>query len=216
MKTGWMTVACLGLLAVASAAQAKIITFGFSGELFGGPGLPDGPVSYSGQYSFEDVQPNLSQNPDEGDYITSSVTLDVGTTHYESPLGFITVFKDPRLREDVYLVGATFGAGVLLLPIIYDNFNVFADLSLPLTPPPLTGRDTLFPAGIVLDGLLGFSGQLAGSLDSLTCLSCDNATPVPTPTTWLLTSVAAVSLLAFMGVRVRRLPARRDIHRSCR
>ena len=91
------------------------------------------------------------------------------------------------------------------LPIIYDSFNVFADLSLPLTPPPLTGRDTLFPAGITLTGLLGFEGQLSGSLDSLTCSSCDNATPVPAPATWSLMSVAAAALLMFWVPRRRRI-----------
>ena len=66
MKTGLMAAGCCGLLALTSAAQAKVITFGFSGELFGGPGT-DGPSLYSGQYSFEDVQPNTSISADEGD-----------------------------------------------------------------------------------------------------------------------------------------------------
>jgi hypothetical protein len=207
-KNALVAVACIGLLAVTSAAQAKLITFNFSGVLDGGPGAPfDGQMAYSGTYSFESVQPNVSTTPDEGDYLLTSATLDVGSTHYESSTGSITVLKDRRLHEDAYLVGALIGtddtAG-FQIPLIYDSFDVFADLSLPLMPPPVTGRDTLFPVGITLFGLLGFDGQLTGTLDSITCVSCDNSTPVSTPPTWSLMSLATASLFVFCGPLRRR------------
>jgi hypothetical protein len=205
VKTAWLALASVGLLAVTSAAQAKIITFGFSGELFGGPGLPSGPIAYTGQYSFEDVQPNTSGSVDEGDYVASSVKLDIGDTHYQSALGGITTFKDRRLLEDVYFVAAPIGTdGFFQFTITYDSLNVFPDVSLPLTPPPLTDTDSLFPSEIVLAGLLGYSGQLFGSLDNITCLSCSDPTPVPAPVMGTVMGVATASFLAFWVPRRRR------------
>jgi hypothetical protein len=201
-----MVVAGVGLLAAASAAQAKVITFGFSGELFGGPGT-DGPAYYNGQYSFEDVQPNTSPISNEGDYAIKSMTLDVGATHLESSLGSIIVLKDQRLLEDVYLVDAAFGTGAVSLSFIYDSLNVFPDVSLPLTAPPLTDFDTLFPTHIALAGLLGFDGVQFGSVTSLTCVTCEDgnpATTVPEPATWSLAGVASAALLAFWVPRRRR------------
>jgi hypothetical protein len=206
MSNKWMAVAAVVFLAATSAAQAKIITFDFSGELFGGPGT-DGPANYSGQYSFEDTQPNASELPNEGDYLLKSMTFDVGSTHLRSSLGTLVVLKDQRLQEDVYLVGASFGTGEVSLNFIYDSLNVFRDVSLPLTPPPLTDFDTLFPTHITVAGLPGFDGLQFGSVTSLTCRTCDDGNPtttVPEPATWSLAGIASVALLAFWVPRRRR------------
>jgi hypothetical protein len=164
------------------------------------------------QYSFEDVQPNTSTIPNEGDYVLKSMVLDAGGTHLESTLGSISVLKDQRMQEDLYLVDAIFGSGDVGLSFIYDSLDVFPDVSLPLTAPPLTGFDTLFPTHIALSGLLGVDGVQAGSVASFTCLSCGDGgptSPVPEPSTGSLMAAASAAFLMFWAIAPTTLGGRR-------
>jgi hypothetical protein len=208
------TAISLGLLAIASTAQAKVITFGFSGQLLGDAAdgsAFDAPIDYTGRYSFDDDAPNFSLRPGVGNYGGNSFELDFGTTHFETSTFLFSVANDLTLfgpPMDSYVIDAFVGQGVISLGIFYGSSNIFADDSLPLTAPPLTDTLAGFAPFLSLQDLFPTHSLVIGSLRNLTCLSCGDgggtATPVPEPEAWSLAAIAGVPLLAFALARRRR------------
>lgn len=204
----------LGLLIVSSTSQAKVITFGFSGQLLGDSATGEvfeTPLAYSGRYSFNDDASNFSLNPQVGEYVGNSFELDFGTTHFETPLFVINAANDLTFSDpptDAYLVEAFVGFGMITLGVHYDRGDIFSDVSLPLTAPALTDALAGDPPFLGLQDLFPDHEFVVGNLQTLTCLSCGDgggtATPVAEPQAWSLALVAGLPLLAFGFARRRR------------
>jgi hypothetical protein len=219
LQTSRLTaLACLALLAAAPAANAGLVTFDFSGTITQTLKGSIDPFAYTGHYSFESEQPDLSPaDLHQGDYLLSSIEVTFGNTHLiAGGAGFneVLVSNDTgsvNSPADAYGVFGTnfLEGGQLALNFFYDSSKVFQDDSLPLTPPPLTGRADLSHA-FVIQGF-GLSDEFFGTVDSLTCShNCDgrgggdgDPKSVPEPST-LLGLAMTLPLLALTRWRRRR------------
>ncbi|MEW6304610.1 MAG: hypothetical protein AB1705_14135 [Verrucomicrobiota bacterium] len=185
MKSSFIPRAALGLLAAgallvgALQSQAEQITFAFtalidrvstSGTL---PTLVAAGDTVSGTYTFESTSPDTRPTrSDSGFYnAVTDVSVDVGGTTLTGTSGAISVFLSNSSLPDNYVLVANIAGGLRLEFQLGAPRGTFANDSLPLTPPDLSGP--FFSRQFSITG----NGGIFGKVTSLTLVESDTTPP---------------------------------------